>query len=93
MIPYVCCYENSGMIKNEEGFFTVSFLIEEGIPEKNARFSHTFIRKSMEEIFSEMGDLKFSFTIVNKRIPMEEYLSSIQLKKTGLELVVLGEFQ
>ena len=78
-IPYIACYEESGMIQIEPNKYSVTYRIEAPDNIIDERYVSEVAYKCMHDIIVGLNGFEFSFTIRNSYMPMNEYLNSIML--------------
>lgn len=78
-IPYVRCYNESGMIETSFGVFSKCYEILSPTRQKELTYSSKKVWECMKSIFLAFRDLSFRFVIHNSPTDKEEYLKTIQL--------------
>jgi hypothetical protein len=80
-IPYLRCYEESGMIETEQGVYSRGYQIVQ--PEKAARHSITAkqVRAAMENIIRKLSErFTFQFFLCSTHMEQEEFIKSVEIK-------------
>ena len=78
-VPYVKCYQETGMIEVMPGVFTHGYEIRPPKFQKAITYSVKKVRECMKKIFSSFGEMSFQFVIRNSPTEKEEYLKTVQL--------------
>lgn len=80
-IPYLCCFEEGGMIETEPGVYSRSYQILQ--PEKEAKYSITTrqIRAAMENIIQKLAErFTFQFSLCSSHIEQEDFLKGVEMR-------------
>ena len=72
-IPYVRCYNESGMIETSFGVFSKCYEILSPTRQRELTYSSKKVRECMKSIFLAFRDLSFQFVIHNSPTDKEEY--------------------
>ena len=74
-IPYVCCYEEDGIIETDRGVFSKSYLVGEVNPDEAANTDMELLNiKTAQLIAGFPQDVSFQFVVHNKQLPYEDFL-------------------
>lgn len=80
-IPYLCCFEEAGMIETEKGVFSRSYQIMQPEGEIKHGFCSKQTRAVMENILQKLSE-KFSFQYIivrNSHMGQDEFLKKVKL--------------
>lgn len=80
-IPYLCCFEEGGMIETEPGVYSRSYQILQ--PEKEAKYSITTrqIRAAMENIIQKLAErFTFQFSLCSSHMEQEDFLKGVEMR-------------
>lgn len=74
-IPYICCYEEDGIIESSNGVFSKSYLVGEVDAEEAAGSNLELINRKTSQLFAGFPqDVSFQFVVHNKQLPYEDFL-------------------
>lgn len=74
-IPYVCCYEEDGIIESSSGVFSKSYLVGEVDAEEAAGSNLDLINRKTSQLLAGFPqDVSFQFVVHNKQLPYEDFL-------------------
>lgn len=83
-IPYLCCFEEAGMIETEKGVFSRSYQIMQPEGEIKHGFSSKQTRAAMENILQKLSEkFSFQFIVRNSHMGQDEFLKKVELTAPG----------
>lgn len=80
-IPYICGYEEDGMIESVQGQFSRMYAIEEMKTENISSFDTQAANRKVEELLNSLPEnVDFQFIVHNKLIEQQSYLENVLIK-------------